>query len=147
MTAKNPTSDSKTPSLNARQTRFVEEYLVDLNATQAAIRAGYSKNTAAEIGYENLTKPHIQDAIAKGKKSISNRVEVTQDRVIAGMLEFADADLSDEDQSIKPSDKLKAWEMLGRHVGLFEKDNSRKVEVDLVDHAAAARAKLEKSLA
>lgn len=147
MTAKNPTSDSKTPSLNARQTRFVEEYLVDLNATQAAIRAGYSKNTARQMGAENLSKPVIQEAISEGTKSLSNRSEVTQDRVIAGMLEFADADLSDEDQSIKPSDKLKAWEMLGRHVGLFEKDNSRKVEVDLVDHAAAARAKLEKSLA
>lgn len=147
MTAKKSTAKAKTPTLNAKQTRFVEEYLIDLNATQAAIRAGYSKNTARQMGAENLSKPVIQEAIAEGMKSLSDRVEVTQDRVIAGMLEFADADLSDEEQSIKPSDKLKAWEMLGRHVGLFEKDNTSKVEVDLVDHAASALAKLEKSLA
>ena len=50
-------------ALNAKQNRFVEEYLVDLNATKAAIRAGYSERTAEVIGYENLRKPQIQEAI------------------------------------------------------------------------------------
>ena len=49
--------------LTAKQRMFVKEYLIDLNATQAAIRAGYSENAAKEIGYENLTKPHITEAI------------------------------------------------------------------------------------
>ena len=49
--------------LTAKQERFVEEYLVDLNATQAAKRAGYSERTATEIGYENLRKPHLQEAL------------------------------------------------------------------------------------
>ena len=147
MTTKKSTAKTKTPTLNARQTRFVEEYLIDLNATQAYIRAGYSKNGANVASSNLLANISIQEAISEGMKSLSSRSEVTQDRVIAGMLEFADADLSDEEQSIKPSDKLKAWEMLGRHVGLFEKDNTSKVEVDLVDHAATALAKLEKSLA
>jgi hypothetical protein len=52
-------------ALNPRQKSFVEQYLVDLNGTQAAIRAGYSPGSAAEIAYENLRKPHIAEAIAK----------------------------------------------------------------------------------
>ena len=51
-------------SLTAKQARFVEEYMVDLNATQAAIRAGYSKKSSYSIGQENLKKPVISDAIA-----------------------------------------------------------------------------------
>ena len=45
--------------MTKKQTRFIEEYLIDLNATQAAIRAGYSVDSAKEIGCENLTKPNI----------------------------------------------------------------------------------------
>lgn len=52
-------------ALTAKQQRFCDEYLIDLNATQAAIRAGYSKNTARAIGCENLTKPDIQEYIQK----------------------------------------------------------------------------------
>ena len=51
--------------MTPKQQRFVEEFLIDLNATQAAIRAGYSENAAKEQGYENLTKPHIAEAIAE----------------------------------------------------------------------------------
>ena len=54
--------------------------LVDLNATQAAIRAGYSKKTAREIGCENLTKPNIAEAIAEAQKARSERTEITADR-------------------------------------------------------------------
>lgn len=61
--------------MNAKQTRFVEEYLIDLNATQAAIRAGYSEDTARAIGSENLSKPYIKDAI---DKAIAARSESTQ---------------------------------------------------------------------
>ncbi|WP_312903621.1 terminase small subunit [Stutzerimonas nitrititolerans] len=64
------------------QVRFVEEYLVDLNATQAAIRAGYSERTAKEIGYENLTKPYIQAAIAEARQAQQQRTEITADRVL-----------------------------------------------------------------
>ncbi len=65
-----------------KQQRFVEEYLVDPNAAQAAIRAGYSAKTAKEIGYENLTKPHIQVAIQEAKAERSARTQVSQDLVI-----------------------------------------------------------------
>lgn len=58
--------------LTAKQQRFVDEYLIDLNATQAAIRAGYSEKTAYSIGDENLTKPVIKDAIEKALAAISS---------------------------------------------------------------------------
>ena len=60
--------------LTAKQKRFIDEYLLDLNATQAAIRAGYSEKTAKEIGYENLTKPHILTAIQDRMKELEEDV-------------------------------------------------------------------------
>lgn len=69
-------------ALTAKQERFVSEYLVDLNATQAAIRAGYSEKTARSIGVENLTKPDIQTEIQKALDERAKRVEITQDRVL-----------------------------------------------------------------
>ena len=68
--------------LTDKQKRFVAEYLVDLNATQAAIRAGYSQNTARAIGCENLTKPDIQQAIQEERAKLSKRTEITQERVL-----------------------------------------------------------------
>ena len=68
--------------LTAKQQRFVEEYLVDLNATQAAIRAGYSQKTARDIGCENLTKPNIASAITEKMKALSERTEITVDDVV-----------------------------------------------------------------
>lgn len=78
--------------LTAKQQRFVEEYLVDLNATQAAIRAGYSENTAKEQGCQNLTKLNIQSAIAEAQKERSERTQITADRVLEelGKIAFAD---------------------------------------------------------
>lgn len=78
--------------LTARQQRFVEEYLIDLNATQAAIRAGYSKKTASSIAIENLGKPNIQEAVGAAVQARSERTEITADRVLKelAVLGFAD---------------------------------------------------------
>lgn len=65
--------------LTDKQAKFVQEYLVDLNATQAAIRAGYSENTAQVIGSENLSKPLVSDAIAEARKEHAERCAVTID--------------------------------------------------------------------
>lgn len=73
-------------ALTPKQARFVEEYLVDLNATQAAIRAGYSEQTSGKIGFENLSKPEIAEAIAEARAKLSQRTEITQDMIMA---EFA----------------------------------------------------------
>ncbi|WP_213431657.1 terminase small subunit, partial [Paenibacillus dendritiformis] len=69
-------------ALTAKQKAFVQEYLIDLNATQAAIRAGYSAKTARKIGAENLTKPDIQKAIQEAMERREKRTEITQDRVL-----------------------------------------------------------------
>jgi len=69
--------------VNPRQKRFVEEYLVDLNATQAAIRAGYSKHTARLIGQENIAKPYIAAAIAKAIAGRAVKTERTAERVLS----------------------------------------------------------------
>ncbi|QOF94236.1 terminase small subunit [Novacetimonas hansenii] len=80
-------------NLTPKQARFVEEYLVDLNATQAAIRAGYSKKTAVQIGHENLTKPDIQAAIAEAQLERSKRTEITQDRVLQELAKLGFSDI------------------------------------------------------
>ncbi|WP_395598594.1 terminase small subunit [Pseudomonas sp. A1437] len=80
-------------ALTAKQQRFVDEYLIDLNATQAAIRAGYSARTARSISNENLTKPDIQLAIEKGMKARSSRVEITQDMVLKELAKIGFSDI------------------------------------------------------
>lgn len=91
--------------LNKKQQRFVDEYLIDLNATQAAIRAGYSVNSARDIGCENLTKPNIQEAIAKAMAERSKRTGVNQDRVVLELARIAFANARDiintEDGSVR----------------------------------------------
>lgn len=81
-------------ALNDKQQRFVEEYMVDLNATQAAIRAGYSLTTASEMGYENLRKPQIAVEIDKLMKERSERLNITADMVLQQWWDIATADPS-----------------------------------------------------
>jgi hypothetical protein len=81
--------------LTPRQARFVEEYLVDLSATQAAIRAGYSKKTAGRIGSQNLAKPDIAVAIDAAKSARAERTAIDADWVLARLRAEADADLAD----------------------------------------------------
>lgn len=139
--------------MTKKQKRFIEEYLIDLNATQAAIRAGYSPDTAKSIGSENLTKPDIQAHIARAMAERSKRTGVSADRVVMELAKIAfvnandviDADTATlkpdaapedtaaiqsvkvktfgEDgleREIKMADKLKALELLGKHLGMFK---------------------------
>lgn len=94
-----------TRKLTPKQQRFVDEYLIDSNATQAAIRAGYSKRTAPEIGRQNLMKLDIKEAIAKRQKKRSERTEITQDRVLLEVARLAFSDgrkAFDEHNRLKP---------------------------------------------
>lgn len=145
-----------------KQKRFVEEYLIDLNATQAAIRAGYSPDTAKSIGSENLTKPNIKAAIDRAIAERSRRTGINQDRVLLELAKVAflnPVDVIDMDgatirgeanrddtaciasvkvktiptddgqiteREVKVYDKLKALELLGKHLGMF----TDKVKVD-----------------
>lgn len=80
--------------LRPKQKKFVQEYLLDLNATQAAIRAGYSVKTAHSIGFENLRKPGIQDALDLAQKELAKRAGVTIEELIIAYKQIAFADLA-----------------------------------------------------
>lgn len=151
--------------LTAKQQRFVDEYLIDLNATQAAIRAGYSGKTAFSIGTENLRKPLIQKAIQQRKQAREQRTEITQDRVIqelaaigfsratdyarivpGGGVDFVSTDDLTESQKaavvsiketqngteIRLADKLKALELIGKHLGMFDR-NTNGIDQEIED--------------
>ena len=127
--------------LTAKQKRFCDEYLIDLNATQAAIRAGYSKKTAYAIGNENLNKPdlkkYIEERMAEKEKSlIADQDEVlkyltavlrgesvSEEIVVENIGDFmSKARTMKKEPSEK--DKLKAAELLGKRYSLF-KDNMK----------------------
>jgi len=74
-------------TLTAKQQAFVEEYLIDLNATQAAIRAGYSERSAAVTASRMLTKANIAEAVVPAKDQRSERTQITQDWVAGGLVE------------------------------------------------------------
>ena len=140
--------------LTAKQQRFIEEYLIDLNATQAAIRAGYSVKTANEQGSKLLAKLSIQQAIAEKMAERSKRTGVNQDRVVLELAKIAFVKMTDvvdsngriragatEDdlsciesikykesdneyggsieREVKIASKLKALELLGKHLGMW----------------------------
>nr|RAW03656.1 terminase small subunit [Aerococcus urinae] len=103
-----------TIKLTAKQQLFVVEYLKDLNATQAAIRAGYSKKSAAEVGHENLRKPQIAEAIEAAMNARTKRAELDADWVLKRLAEELGADLNDlfdEAGAMKP---MKDWPMVWR---------------------------------
>ena len=150
--------------LSPIQDRFVNEWLVDRNGTQAAIRAGYSKRSARTIAARLLAKDNIQAEISRRQRDLQKRTEVSQDCVIRELARIAFADATDyahvemrthtkEDGTevtyqvvalketsdlttdqraaiagikqgangieVKLCDKLKALELLGRHIGMF----------------------------
>lgn len=128
--------------LNDKQRRFCEEYIIDLNATQAAKRAGYSIKTAKQIGSENLSKPDIQQYISELKGKVSERLEIGVDWVVRRLKEISDRCVQAEpvmefdydtkqmvetgEYKFDSSGANKATELIGKHVGAFEKDNSQK---------------------
>jgi len=92
-------------ALNPKQRRFVEEYLVDLNATQAAIRAGYSPKTANEQAARLLAKVSIQQAIQAAQQARSARTQIDTDYVLRRMVEIDQMDvldIMDDQMSLKP---------------------------------------------
>ena len=154
--------------LNDKQKRFCEEYMIDLNATQAAIRAGYSKKTAYSIAERLLRNVDIQGYLVDKRKKIADKLEISQERVLKELARIAFFDIRkvyddnnvlvdvvkmDDDAAavvsgievdeiyegvgkdrakigntvkLKLSNKVTALENLGKHLGLFEKDNDQK---------------------
>lgn len=132
--------------LTEKQKRFVEEYLVDLNATQAAIRAGYSINRASELGYQLLQKTTVSDAIQSAMKKRQNRTEITQDMVLKEIGKVAFHDAGDcAESELKYSNKLKALELLGKHLGMFDKPEERRPDMEEDDNLYQAIAEAVKN--
>lgn len=91
--------------LTPKQARFVEEYLVDLNATQAAARAGYSEKTAKQQGGQLLARAEVAEAISAAQAERTKRTKIDADWVLQRLAEAVDADLNDihdENQNLKP---------------------------------------------
>ena len=118
-------------ALTPKQERFVQEYLVDLNATAAAKRAGYSERRASELGYQLLRKTTVQAAIQMAIQDRSQRTGVTQDYVIEKLKTIADKQASDApDSDLKYSSQIKAIELLGKHLGAWEPQNKQQTAVE-----------------
>lgn len=102
--------------LKTRQKIFVKEYLIDLNATRAAIAAGYSERSAKEIGRENITKPHIAAAIKLEMDARAKKLGITAESVVeeVHLVAFAKAE-----GPVRWENKLKALELLARHLGIL----------------------------
>lgn len=127
-------------TLNPKQARFVAEYLIDLSATQAAIRAGYSKRTAGSQAFDLLKKPEIQAAIAKSMAERSERTRITQDNVLdeVSAMTLYDAGEIGRYDIKKPEDVQKLPEHLRRCVVGWSWDKAGNFVLKLADKLGAA---------
>lgn len=160
--------------LTPKQMRFVDEWLIDFNGKQAAIRAGYSAKTAEATAARLLRNVKVQAEISRRQKDLQRRTEISQDRVVKELARVAFADVADYVQvetriinrgdievplelavhketaelsadqraaiasikqgangiEIKLHDKIKALELLGRHIGMFNDKLEVKATVD-----------------
>ena len=142
-----------------KQSIFVQEYLKDLNATQAAIRAGYSAHTAYSIGQENLNKPEIKQAIDAAMSERQQRTAITADYVLHSLHEIAqrcmqkspvmtkgEQAIDEEGRHLWTFDArnaIRALELIGRHMGMFtDKNRQEETPEDMKIKIAIRRAVL-----
>lgn len=109
--------------MKPKHANFIREYLIDLNATQAAIRAGYSKKTARSQGQRLLTNADIQTKIQKAQEKRAEKVEWTAEEILRSLKKIG---LNDKE---KTSDQIKAMELGGKHIGMFKEVH----ELDIPD--------------
>lgn len=134
--------------MTAKQMRFCDEYLIDLNATQAAIRAGYSKKTARSIGQENLMKPDIKAFIEQRMAEKEAALIADQNEVLKYLTQVLRGesqsevvvvenigDFMSEARTMKKApdekERLKAAELLGKRYGLYKETVEQNVDMEL----------------
>jgi phage terminase small subunit len=133
--------------LTPKQQTFIDEYLIDLNATQAAIRAGYSKRTARKIGQENLTKLDIKSAIEQRMKEKEEARIAKQDEVLRYLSSVMRGEQKEQtlrgmgegyqeidDIAVSAKDRIKAAELLGKRWGTFTDNVSIEGTVKIIDN-------------
>jgi phage terminase small subunit len=132
-------------TLTPKQVRFVDEYLVDLNATAAAKRSGYSQRTAYQIGHALLSKEHVIAAIVKAERKRAERTELSQDWIVEQLVANVNRSMQAEpvlDHEGNPTGEYRyegtvanrALELLGKHRGMFTQTvrfDGDKVEIKL----------------
>jgi phage terminase small subunit len=139
--------------LTPKEFQFCQEYIIDFNGTQAAIRAGYSKKTAAVIAYENLRKPHIARCITELMKERSRATKWTAEKLLQRLGDELEADLNDihnPDGSLKP---VADWPLVFRQ-GLVEGLKIREeltpdgelIVARIVEYKTASRSKLKEMI-
>jgi len=121
-----------TAKLTVKQHAFVEQYLIDLNGTRAAIRAGYSQKTAQEQASRLLSNAMVQDAVALAMKTKAERNALTQDLVIQGLLTEAQR----EGEGTSHSARITAWAHLGKHLGMFADKAAGGRSADGLEHGS-----------
>ena len=165
--------------LSDRQKAFCDEYLIDLNATQAALRAGYSPKSAQRMAVRNMQHPAVQEYLNARRAARIERTQITQDFVLTELMKIATANGTDfatvtkgnhvrftpteelppekraaisevrngrDGVEVKAYDKLRALELIGKHLGMFDaKEKSEEADalarldklLEGIDHAAA----------
>ena len=120
--------------MNRRQELFVQEYLVDLCGAKAARRAGYAQKHARCQGSRLLRDPEIRRAVDAAMEERLARIQVKQEEVISQLKAVAMAQASDENgAAVKLGSKLRALELLGKHLGLFEGKNQKVEPVRILE--------------
>lgn len=118
--------------LTVKQQKFIDYYIATGNATESAIKAGYSKKTAFQTGAENLRKPYIQGAIKEKLSELASERVATAQEVLEGLTAIARGEVNEETVAMDPDgtwsrtmksvslkDRLRAWELLGKRHQLF----------------------------
>ncbi len=130
--------EDRLAKLTDKQALFVREYLVDLNATQAAIRAGYSKKASKEIGYENLTKPHLWECIELAMELKVARVDVSVDWIEHEYVKLYRSAVAEGDKAVA----RQCLKDLGEHHAMFVKVVASVDAGNLSDRLKSARTRI-----
>ena len=116
--------------MNERQQRFCDEYLIDYNGTQAAIRAGYSPRTANEQASRLLTDVSIRDYVKSRQQTIANKLGIDAEYVLSNMKQISQLTKPTRAEA-NPAVSLKALEFLGKHLRLFEEDDKKQSNITI----------------
>ena len=131
-------SGNNNRKLTSKQECFVEEYLIDLNATQAAIRAGYSKNSARQIGDENLSKPVIAAAVSAAKQERSETTQIDAKYVLRKLHQIVERCLQEVKPALHPNTRLPMKDRDGNTLYTFNAAGANQALALLGKHTAVA---------